>query len=485
LGEDRTVFSLLHGRIARKKDTALPKKADYNDASKTPMDETKGILSPLRPIQKVRPMPLWLGLALFAGATIFGNLPNEWILVDTIGKILFLLASATMIHTLSYKWGISPVFFGKIGLLFVCSSCVLPFLLLPLVWLIPWKILFGIVIVSSISYIVLGFIGAAKFENIMDAMGQAISQKGYPYDFYVTISRRFTSPTSVAIFENVVLPQISEQGEILECWYASDSHEDPDYWIARMDILFSLADIHLLLDIDGSPATHLEVKMSHKRAMRPNTLYLNLIFPEDHGIHKATSTPFCVHISKRGSASRINFGLRRASIRLRSEKDMAEFANRLRRIVNMIKATRLMGSKLLENDRNIANPSWYAPTTEGFMEFLEARREVARIFVPENREKLAQLLSKIDARKLKKIARINFLTKLTFEIESGERIRSFREIYVGVKSTLSIARDDIKEISARANFVVKVMINVIALLLALNLWLVSKFTQAKASGKSD
>ncbi|MEM7584588.1 MAG: hypothetical protein AAF560_14455 [Acidobacteriota bacterium] len=345
-----------------------------------------------------------------------------------------MLGAVASIHTAIYLWDLFLAV-GKRGMFFCCClGCLSPFLVLPFVWLVPWNILLGVVAIVWTCVAALGLtVGARRKRELIEQLEQ-ISELEYPFDFYTSVSRRFSSEAAVELFNGLVQPALEGQGEVLECWYASESHEDPDYWVARMDLLFTISDIHLLLDIDSSPATRHEVKLSHKLVLRPNSTYLRLIFPEHHDIHLAYSVPFCIHISRRGPACRINFAMRRVNIRLRSARDIEAFPERLGYVIGIVKALRLLNAEQIrQRGGSILNASWQAEDYGKLMAFHAARRQLAMLLGPSGREALLELMERIDPLKKAQIRRLNSITQRVFEVEATGRTPSLRLLYSSMR----------------------------------------------------
>lgn len=421
------------------------------------------------PYQKIRPLPWWFVGLLVAVSAVLAYLPDEWPVVDGLGKVFFSLGGAAAIHTSFYRWNLFPI--GKSGLIVSCSSCFLPFIQIPLAWLVSWQVLICIVAICWVCICVFGMLGAVRADRLFTTLAQQLVETEYPFDFFISISRRFSSVEAVKQFENLVMPTMKEHGDMLECWYASNSHEDADYWMGRMDLLFTISDIHLLLDIDSSPATRHEVKLSKKKVLRPNPTYLRLIFPNEHDIHKALSWPFCVHISDRGPACRINYVMHCANIRLRSDLDREEFPQRFERIVNIIKAIRLLSAGHIREGRSLFNSSWQSPDFDSLIAFLSARSQLAVLLLPDNHQTLQAVLAKLDPFKRKQIARINFVTKFVLDAENSEKIPSLHQIFMSLRDILYEGIMIETALSKNLQIFAKGFIGLLAVFSSLNAWI--------------
>jgi hypothetical protein len=84
----------------------------------------------------------------------------------------------------------------------------------------------------------------------------------------VAVSRRFHGDGAVLLYERSILPILRQHGTVLECSYASDDRESPDYWVRRINVILEVADIHVLLDIDRSGYVDYEFDISQRLAIR-------------------------------------------------------------------------------------------------------------------------------------------------------------------------------------------------------------------------
>jgi hypothetical protein len=96
-------------------------------------------------------------------------------------------------------------------------------------------------------------------------------------DWTIAVSRRFHGERAVLLYEGAVLPVLKTHGAVLECQYASDDRQSPDYWIRRINTILAVTDIHVLLDLDRSGYVDYEFDTSEhlarrRRAVVPVTL---------------------------------------------------------------------------------------------------------------------------------------------------------------------------------------------------------------------
>jgi hypothetical protein len=87
-------------------------------------------------------------------------------------------------------------------------------------------------------------------------------------DWTVAVSRRFHGDGAVLLYERAILPILQQHGIVLECSYASDDRESPDYWVRRINVILEISDIHILLDIDRSGYVDYEFDVSQSLAIR-------------------------------------------------------------------------------------------------------------------------------------------------------------------------------------------------------------------------
>lgn len=102
----------------------------------------------------------------------------------------------------------------------------------------------------------------------------------YPFspnaEWKFAVSRKFNEPAVDRLYSSVLLPVLQAEGLVIECSHASGKTEDQDYWINRMDIIFELTDIHVLIDINTSPSVEFEIERAnclsrHRRFLALNT----------------------------------------------------------------------------------------------------------------------------------------------------------------------------------------------------------------------
>lgn len=90
----------------------------------------------------------------------------------------------------------------------------------------------------------------------------------YPYwpeaDWRIAVSRRFKLAKVDALYAQSVLPVLQKHGVVMECSYAAEDVHDHDFWVNRMNLIFEIADIHVLLDVERNANVDFEFERSRR-----------------------------------------------------------------------------------------------------------------------------------------------------------------------------------------------------------------------------
>jgi hypothetical protein len=97
-------------------------------------------------------------------------------------------------------------------------------------------------------------------------------------EWRIAVARRFHIPAVDSLYREIVQPVLDDEGIALECSYAADEPEYPDYWANRMTLILELADIHVLLDIEPNANTLWEFQLSESYAKSAGANALSLSF---------------------------------------------------------------------------------------------------------------------------------------------------------------------------------------------------------------
>src|ERR1700681_2551925 len=73
-----------------------------------------------------------------------------------------------------------------------------------------------------------------------------------PRELGIAVSRRFNHRDVDELFAQRIEPVLVRFGTVLRCDFASDSADDLDYWMNRMNVVLDLADVHVFIDVDRS-----------------------------------------------------------------------------------------------------------------------------------------------------------------------------------------------------------------------------------------
>jgi hypothetical protein len=82
------------------------------------------------------------------------------------------------------------------------------------------------------------------------------------FPLVIAVSMRFSHPLTDCLYSSVIEPQLLQYGTLLRCDFASNSPDDLDYWMNRMNVILDLADIHVFIDIDRTASTQYEFQGS-------------------------------------------------------------------------------------------------------------------------------------------------------------------------------------------------------------------------------
>jgi len=146
----------------------------------------------------------------------------------------------------------------------------------------------------------------------------------------------------------MILPVLESEGLLLECSYASNSVEEPDFWMNRVDLILELADIHILVDVERSPNMEFEFERSVRIARTGRARALTRVFnwsPIDQGAAITGAgklpRPFTIVI-KEGTRKDKLLPLRlKAILHLSAQTNVLDFAERLRTTIHWAKILKL------------------------------------------------------------------------------------------------------------------------------------------------
>jgi hypothetical protein len=115
----------------------------------------------------------------------------------------------------------------------------------------------------------------------------------------LAVSRRFTSPRVDKIFKEIISPVLRLEGMVLECFFAKDLPEHEDFWVNRMNLILDLTDVHIMIDIDTTPATNYELNKSLRIRRTRVRHSLTENFGENIGLyHKLLGAPRIIVIKE-------------------------------------------------------------------------------------------------------------------------------------------------------------------------------------------
>jgi hypothetical protein len=127
----------------------------------------------------------------------------------------------------------------------------------------------------------------------------------HPYEpeahWKIAVSRRFHTETVDRLYYDTIKPVLQEEGIVLECYYASNDIESPDFWPNRMMAIFEISDVHILVTHEPSPAIELEQEWSRNAITLANVPTINTLFgdspPFDFFVAKnPLFTPVCIFL---------------------------------------------------------------------------------------------------------------------------------------------------------------------------------------------
>ena len=163
------------------------------------------------------------------------------------------------------------------------------------------------------------------------------------------VSRRFNEPLVDSLYDSFVLPVLETEGLIMECSHASEVAADHDYWINRMDIIFELADIHVLIDVNTSQSVEFEIERSNSIARNRRFLALTNNFGWAFTCNNLLLSSFRIFIRHglgRDSHSRI---ARKIVLHIHPDSTPEEFSSRLKAGIHWAKWQRLKRLKRFIN----------------------------------------------------------------------------------------------------------------------------------------
>lgn len=173
----------------------------------------------------------------------------------------------------------------------------------------------------------------------------------YPHspdaEWRIAVSRRFNIPSADSAYRSMILPVLESEGLLLECSYASDSVEEHDFWMNRVDLILELADIHILVDIQRSPNMEFEFERSARISRVGRARALTRIVdwsPIDQGaITGAGRLPRPITIVVKEGTRKDKLVPRRlkAILYLSAQTSATDFAERLRTTIHWAKVLKL------------------------------------------------------------------------------------------------------------------------------------------------
>lgn len=167
----------------------------------------------------------------------------------------------------------------------------------------------------------------------------------YPYspnaNWRFAISRRFNLPAVDAIYSDWILPALIGEGLILECRYASEQTEDHDFWMNRINLIFEIADIHILIDIERNPNVEFEFERSAiiSRFARARSLSTN--FNWAPATERSLIRPITLRIIQGPHNDWHSPRKRQAVLYVSDKADQQDFMRRFKNAVHWAKTRRL------------------------------------------------------------------------------------------------------------------------------------------------
>lgn len=167
----------------------------------------------------------------------------------------------------------------------------------------------------------------------------------YPYhpkaDWRFAVSRRFNVAHVDALYSQCILPALEGEGLVLECWYASERTEDRDFWMNRVNLMLELADIHILVDIDKSANVEFEFDRSRGLLRRPQASSLVTNFNWSPMTERTIFRPIVIAIERGAGRDWRSRRRRKSVLHLADEKNLGDFAARLKAEITWAKTLRL------------------------------------------------------------------------------------------------------------------------------------------------
>jgi len=141
----------------------------------------------------------------------------------------------------------------------------------------------------AISFQAINFIIQLSRFIALHIYSKRVKVKYNDVNFSFGVSRRFTNEELNDIYWNIIAPIVEKRGVLVESSFASDREGSINFWQRRMNLIFSVCDIHLIVDIDRTPATYYEnlISYSLSRMNRKNKTRGGLAFSVIAGFFNA------------------------------------------------------------------------------------------------------------------------------------------------------------------------------------------------------
>ena len=261
-------------------------------------------------------------------------------------------------------------------------------------------------------------------------------ERAYPYypaaDWRFAVSRRFNHPYVDSIYHDLLLPTLNTEGLVLECLYASDRTADEDFWINRMDLILTIADFHVLIDIDRNHNVDFEFERAESIFRHRDSKALTRNLNWSPLTRKYVLRPITILI-KGGEGRDRRFARKRKTVLFLPDTASREvFIERLRAEISWSKSVRLKG---LERARNLFEKKvrFFGLNADELEFTLVKMTEIARSVKSDQlNETLSSIAEEIQEKERTRRQIVNENLELRVRMKSGEaEIPSgFRDTYL-------------------------------------------------------
>ncbi|MEN3331615.1 MAG: hypothetical protein V7641_980 [Blastocatellia bacterium] len=349
--------------------------------------------------------------------------PTNW-LFNVLPQIVLLFTSASLIRKIMYELALG--YGGIVAPLTGCVIALLPTVGPILAILIGWKSTLYSILGTLFWALFFGFLYRAKRRLNL----QSINDVSHPYspdvDWIIAVSRRFNIVPVEKLYKEDVLPVLMENAIVVECRYAGENSDSPDFWLTRMNLILEIADIHIIMEHQPSSATLSERFYSAQFLRTASNAYLKIIFGEDHKIASIQMRPFAIHLRDRKKRSSINYAKNSASIYLPMNGGGKEFRQKLRDYLRQIKKSRMIcfhpDVVRAAGVRHTFISS--AENRDQEIEALSLRTKLARLLSsPQGSIEHARFVTEVFEKSGdSKLRALNKFTELSLRFQNGERL---------------------------------------------------------------